>query len=585
MFLWSPENLFFDQGTIHHPFHQYYKHIIIKATTFCVMINFHIWRHVPGKALLFLINIVASTALIFEGFNQGVLGTVSETPGFIDMAGIGSNGVVTNSTKQGGLAAAYYFGGMCGCFMGGWVGDKIGRKRGVLVGSLFGLLGAALMAGSMNSNMFLCARIIAGLGIGFINAIVPPWVSELSEAHDRGSSFSLVFVSNYLGIVIAYWLNFGIRNTNTEFRWRFPLAWMTVPLIIVDLALPFLPESPRWLIANGRREEAVDILCKLRGDLAQDAPKIVTELAQIDSIVEATHNKRNDLLNITLGGRYSGNLHLGRRAVMGFALQWIQQWTGILAIAAWTSTLFNLAGFDSQKSLWLAGLANTFGIPGTAAASLVIDRIGRIRSLMVSFVTQGIALFLVAAFIKTSQDAAATDIQKSQQLGTAAASFVFVYIWFFTMFNIIPCWIYGTEIWPQEIRAKGYSFTIFGWACGCGMTQFVIPIMLHRLGWATYIFFGAMNVVAMPLIWFFFPEVSQKSLEEINLLFTSNSLLVSENMKEYHRRLAEAEGDVAVASRQLLDEVDGFVHQAHGIEKDLEQHGGVTVEQKDVADA
>ncbi|KAG6991739.1 hypothetical protein FOFC_00028 [Fusarium oxysporum] len=572
------------QDTVHQSSHQYRKHTNVRASAFYTMINFHVWRHVPGKALLFLINLVASTALIFEGFNQGVLGTVSETPGFIDMAGIGSNGVVTNSTKQGGLAAAYYFGGMWGCFTGGWVGDKIGRKRGVLVGTLCGILGAALMAGSINSNMFLCARIIAGLGIGFLNAIVPPWVSELSEAHDRGSSFSLVFVSNYLGIAIAYWLNFGLRNTNTEFRWRFPLAWMAIPLIIVDIALPFLPESPRWLIANGRREEAVDILCKLRGDLTQDTPKIVTELAQIDSIVEATHNRRNDLLNIALGGRYSGNLHLGRRAVMGFALQWIQQWTGILAIAAWAGTLFNLAGFDTHKSIWLAGLANTFGIPGTVAASFVIDRIGRIRSLMVSFVTQGIALFLVAAFIKTSQDMAATDSEKSQQLGTAAASFVFVYIWFFTMFNIIPCWIYGTEIWPQEIRAKGYSFTIFGWACGCGMTQFVIPIMLQRLGWATYIFFGAMNVVAMPLVWFFFPEVSKKSLEEINLLFTSNSLLVSKNMEEYERRLAEAGGDVAVASRQLLDEVDGYVQQAHGTEKDLENCGNGTIEQQDVID-
>jgi hypothetical protein len=150
------------------------------------------------------------------------------------------------------------------------------------------------------------------------------------------------------------------------------------------------------------------------------------------------------------------------------------------------------------------------------------------------------------------------------------------------MFNIIPCWIYGTEIWPQEIRAKGYSFTIFGWACGCGMTQFVIPIMLQRLGWATYIFFGAMNVVAMPLIWFFFPEVSQKSLEEINLLFTSDSLFVSKNMKEYERRLAEADGDVAMASRLLLHEVDGFTQPSRAMEKDVEQHGDATVEQRDV---
>jgi hypothetical protein len=191
----------------------------------------------------------------------------------------------------------------------------------------------------------------------------------------------------------------------------------------------FGADKIRWLIANGKREEAVDILCKLRGDLTRDEPKIVAELAQIDSIVEAVHQKRNNLINIALGGRYSGKLHLGRRAVMGFALQWIQQWTGILAIAAWSGTLFKLAGFDAHKSMWLAGLANTLGIPGTVAASFVIDRIGRIKSLMVSFVTQGIALILVAAFIKTSQDAATTDLQKSQQYGTAAASFVFVYIW------------------------------------------------------------------------------------------------------------------------------------------------------------
>lgn len=174
----------------------------------------------------------------------------------------------------------------------------------------------------------------------------------------------------------------------------------------------------------------MDILCKLRGDLSPDDPVIVGEVEQLDAIVESTHHKRNDLINIFLGGRHSGNLHLGRRAVMGFALQWIQQWTGILAIAAWAVTLFGLAGFDSYKSLWLAGLVNTFGIPGTAAASLVIDRIGRIKSLIISFITQGIALFLVAAFIKTSQEAAAADnMDKSQQLGTAAASFVFVYLW------------------------------------------------------------------------------------------------------------------------------------------------------------
>jgi len=442
----------------------------------------------------------------------------------------------------------------------GWVGDKLGRKKGVWIGALFCMLGAALMSASQNSNMFICARVIAGIGIGFINAIVPPWVSELSQAHDRGSNFSLVFVANYGGIVIAYWLNFGIRSYGVEFQWRFPLAFMAVPMLIVVLTVLFLPESPRWLMANNRREEAVHILSKIRGDLDLHDSKLLVEVQQLEATVEASYHKRNDFVNLIRGGRHSGKLHLGRRVVMGMALQQIQQWTGILAIATWAGTLFGLAGFDDYKASWLAGLVNTFGILGTAAASLVIDRVGRVKSLMISFVIQGIALFLVAALIKTSQDRKATDPAMSSTLGTAAAAFVFVFLWFFTMFNIVPCWIYGTEIWPQEVRAKGYSFTILGWAIGCGMTTFVVPIMLAHLGWATFVFFGCMNIVAMPLVWFFYPEVAGRSLEEVNLLFTSESLLVSKNMKEYHRRVDEAGGNVAVAARRLLDEVDGTTH-------------------------
>ncbi|KAK4972609.1 hypothetical protein LTR66_011265 [Elasticomyces elasticus] len=514
-----------------------------------------IWRAVPGSWLLVLLNLFTSVALIFEGYNQGVMGSVSNTPGFIRMAGLGVNakGAVTDTTKQGGLVAAYYFGAMFGCFIGGKMGDKLGRKKGVWIGACFCILGAALMCGSVNSNMFLIARIIAGVGIGFNNAIVPPWVSELSQAHNRGAAFSLVFTANFAGIILAYWLNFGVRNSGETFKWRFPLGFMAIPMVIVFFTVFLLPESPRWLVSNGRRDEAIEILAKVRGDVSHDDPTLLAEVEQLEAVVASASHPRNHLWNIATG-RHSGALHLGRRAWMGFALQLIQQWTGILAVATWAGTLFALAGFDSYKSAWLAGLVNTFGVFGTAAAALVIDRMGRIKSLMVSFITQGIALFLLAAFIRTSQTSTG---EKSTNFGIAAAAMVFVFLWFFTMFNIVPCWIYSTEIWPQEIRAKGYAFTILGWAIGCGVTTFVIPILLSKLGWYTFIFFGCMNIVAMPIIWFIYPEVSGRTLEEVNLLFTSDSLFVGPNMKAFHQRV-EAAGGIAAAERRLFDEVDGI---------------------------
>lgn len=262
-------------------------------------------------------------------------------------------------------------------------------------------------------------------------------------------------------------------------------------------------------------------------------------------------------MNILLGGRYSGALHLGRRAVAGALLQTIQQWCGILAIATWSSSLFSLAGFDEYKAAWLGGLINSLGIPGTAAAALVIDRIGRRQSLLTSFIIQGISLFAVGALIKTSQDALVeADTSQGSALGTAAAAFAFVYLWFFTMFNIVPSWLYGTEIWPQEVRAKGYAMTIVGWAVGCGVTGFVIPIMLDELGWGTFLFFGAMNAVCFPVVYLFYPEVANRSLEEVNLLFTSDSLLVSKNEEAYRARIAAADGCVPMAARALFDEVN-----------------------------
>jgi hypothetical protein len=128
-------------------------------------------------------------------------------------------------------------------------------------------------------------------------------------------------------------------------------------------------------MANAREEAAIEILCKVRGDLSPNDPLILDEVEQLRAVIEAGNHKRNRIWNMAIG-RYSGQLHLGRRVWLGFWLQQIQQWTGILAIASWAGTLFALAGFDPYKAAWLAGLVNTFGIVGTAASVSTDERRG-----------------------------------------------------------------------------------------------------------------------------------------------------------------------------------------------------------------
>ena len=92
----------------------------------------------------------------------------------------------------------------------------------------------------------------------------------------------------------------------------------------------------------------------------------------------------------------------------------------------------------------------------------MIDRWGRIKSLLVGFTTQGISLYLVAACLKAAEDTT-DNPTKARQLGITASSFFFVFLWCFCMFIIVPCFLYPSEIWPQEVRAQGYAFTVFGW--------------------------------------------------------------------------------------------------------------------------
>ena len=382
--------------------------------------------------------------------------------------------------------------------------------------------------------------------------IIPAWVSELAQAHNRGASFALVFCANYVGIVIAYWLGYGLRNNTTDFKWRFPLAFQTVPTIILLLTVAFLPESPRWLIANGRRHEAIEILAKIRGDRALTDPSLAEEVSQLDVIVVNAKHPRYKLINMSFG-RHSGLLHLGRRVSLAVGIMMMMEWTGILAITVYANTLFQQAGFSAEKSAWLSGLCNTFGIIGTIASIFTIDRFGRRKSLYFGFFIQGAVLMLSGGLSRLGQQHASN----AGAYGAAAAAMVFIYTFFFAQTVLMIAFLYPTEIWPQEVRARGNSYGVFGWAVGCGTTTLVIPSMFSALGWKTLIVFGCFNFASLPLVYLYFPETWGRSLEEVNLLFAAPSSYVSANEKEYRRRIADAGGDVTVAEKRLLEEIDG----------------------------
>jgi MFS family permease len=242
--------------------------------------------------------------------------------------------IVTNTLLQGGIVSVYYLGTLIGCFMGGYVSDKLGRIKSLGFGAAWGIIGAALQCTAMNPAWMIVSRLINGVGTGILNATVPVYGSELADYETRGMFIAMEFTLNIVGVVVAYWLGFGlsyIDNGQSEFQWRFPIAFQIVMLLLLVSGCWFFPESPRWLCMMGRREEALYILKRVRGTANEHAA--ILEMQEIEAIVELEKESEDNITYFDmLLGTDNEDLHIARRVQLVIWLQILQSWTGIAGV-------------------------------------------------------------------------------------------------------------------------------------------------------------------------------------------------------------------------------------------------------------
>ncbi|MCJ1364248.1 hypothetical protein MMC16_003357 [Acarospora aff. strigata] len=525
------------------------------------------------RGLLIAINCVAGLSIFFFGYDQGMMGGVNGAVDYyqntMKFGKLGPDGPIYEDTLlQGGIVAIYYLGTLMGCLLGGWFGDKYGRIKTIALGAVWAIFGAALQTSAQNHTWMIFARLINGWGTGILNAIVPVWATETAEHKSRGQFVAIEFTLNIFGVVVAYCACSFYGDGTSPFIWRFPIAFQIVPLIFLLAIVWFFPESPRWLTKVGREEEARYILGRLRGETGQDMGKAEAEFQDIRNIAELERKtaKSNSYFHM-LFGIGTGKLHTGRRVQLVVWLQIMQEWIGIAGVTIYQPQIYAIAGIPQAKRQWISGLNNIFYMFSTLICVFTLDRIGRRWTLYWGSVGQGISMALVGVFSRLGQNARdANNAGTADKYGAAAVAMVYIFTFTFGATWLTVPWLYPAEIFPLEVRAKGNAWGVVGWSVGNGWLTLLCPVMFHALKERTFYIFAACNAITIPMVWALYPESNQRTLEEMNLLFASDSIWNWEAernfalLKEQNPELVQA----AQHGHNVVDPDTGVMGQRQG---------------------
>jgi len=421
------------------------------------------------------------------------------------------------------IVSVYYLGCAVGSVIASWLADRKGRRLSIFICLAITVLGNIFMFTSGMSpsgtspwndgalGCMLTGRIILGLGVGGIDAVVPIYSSELSSDESRGRALAQEFQMNIFGLVMAYSINLGVTislGKDSQWAWRIPIVIMQIFPILLMSVTSQLPETPRWFISKDRKDDARKALESIHGKEIADL-----KLEELEKAQEEESDKNVGYKDMLFPG--GSHFHPTVVTVMG---QVNQALTGYGAVSVYGPQILELLGFGVRQAelLTLANYISYFLM--MTFAWLSIDIFGR-RKLMV----WGAAGLTICFGMLTLFGGLASSVSGIPKLaveipGTIA---LFVATATFGIGWLATVWLIPTEIYPSMARAQGGAISVIVWGLANFSVTLLAPIGFNNLKFWLFLVFAATNAFAGWWTWTYTPESGGRSFEENQEFFES----------------------------------------------------------------
>jgi len=425
---------------------------------------------------------------------------------------------------QGWFASSALVGCILGAAVSGMLGDRFGRKPILIIAAVFFFVSALYSTIPPSFNILILARILGGFGVGMASVLAPMYISEFAPPRIRGRLVALYQLSIVIGILAAYFSNWRLvefaKNHPLAFGeggslhqilvsevWRGMFGAEMLPAGLFFLLLLFVPESPRWLAKEGRREQALDILARVAGrDVA---------LRQMEGIQISLAHEEGTLAELFRPG-------LRMALLVGVMLSVFGQLSGVNIVVYYGPKILMAAGYEDVGALLGQVGFGLINLVFTIFALLVIDRWGRRPLLIGGMAVVTVSLAIIGGlFLAGNADVAlaggeASTGAISKTLGLWIGLMICVYMACIALSICAVIWVLTSEIFPNRVRGRAVSIaTLANWSTNA-FSAFVFPWYVASFGMHSGFFTAAVIcLTATIFFWRFVPETKGKSLEEI----------------------------------------------------------------------